>query len=89
MSNVVRILRPLHTDKFSTSCGGNKNTPVMLQTTAAVHPGASGGAVVNSEGLMVGLVTRYIVFVMVLKLTPAALHTNGILPYMFLSWYLS
>nr|CAD1819129.1 unnamed protein product [Ananas comosus var. bracteatus] len=57
VSNVVRILRPLHTDKFSTSYGGNKNIPVMLQTTAAVHPGASGGAVVNSEGLMVGLVT--------------------------------
>lgn len=31
----------------------------MLQTTAAVHPGASGGAVVNSDGRLVGLITRY------------------------------
>lgn len=33
--------------------------PVMLQTTAAVHPGASGGVLVNSHGRMVGLITRY------------------------------
>lgn len=33
--------------------------PAMLETTAAVHPGCSGGAVVNSEGHMIGLVTRY------------------------------
>lgn len=33
--------------------------PVMLETTAAVHPGGSGGAVVNSDGHMIGLVTRY------------------------------
>ncbi|KAL3851336.1 hypothetical protein ACJIZ3_013218 [Penstemon smallii] len=31
--------------------------PAMLQTTAAVHPGSSGGAVVNSNGCMIGLVT--------------------------------
>ncbi|KAG7962339.1 hypothetical protein I3843_09G062200 [Carya illinoinensis] len=31
--------------------------PVMLETTAAVHPGGSGGAVVNSDGHMIGLVT--------------------------------
>jgi peroxisomal leader peptide-processing protease len=30
----------------------------MLQTTAAVHPGASGGAVVNSDGQLVALITR-------------------------------
>lgn len=33
--------------------------PVMLETTAAIHPGGSGGAVVNSNGHMIGLVTRY------------------------------
>ena len=33
--------------------------PAMLETTAAVHPGGSGGAVVNSEGRMIGLITRY------------------------------
>uniref|UniRef100_A0A1S3WXI9 Glyoxysomal processing protease, glyoxysomal-like n=1 Tax=Nicotiana tabacum TaxID=4097 RepID=A0A1S3WXI9_TOBAC len=31
--------------------------PAMLETTAAVHPGGSGGAVVNSEGHMIALVT--------------------------------
>ncbi|KAL6567395.1 hypothetical protein OROGR_001063 [Orobanche gracilis] len=31
--------------------------PAMLETTAAVHPGSSGGAVVNSDGRMIGLVT--------------------------------
>uniref|UniRef100_A0A1J3DRU1 Glyoxysomal processing protease, glyoxysomal n=1 Tax=Noccaea caerulescens TaxID=107243 RepID=A0A1J3DRU1_NOCCA len=31
--------------------------PSMLETTAAVHPGGSGGAVVNSSGHMIGLVT--------------------------------
>ncbi|KAI9074078.1 hypothetical protein K1719_043970 [Acacia pycnantha] len=31
--------------------------PAMLETTAAVHPGTSGGAVINSDGHMIGLVT--------------------------------
>lgn len=31
--------------------------PVMLETTAAVHPGGSGGAVVDSSGRMIALVT--------------------------------
>ncbi|KAL6618993.1 hypothetical protein ACP70R_034132 [Stipagrostis hirtigluma subsp. patula] len=35
----------------------NMDIPVMLQTTAAVHPGASGGVLINAHGLMVGLVT--------------------------------
>ncbi|CAL4894242.1 unnamed protein product [Urochloa decumbens] len=35
----------------------NLDIPVMLQTTAAVHPGASGGVLINSHGLMVGIVT--------------------------------
>lgn len=33
---------------------------VVLVTTASVHPGASGGAIVNSDGHMIGLVTRYL-----------------------------
>ncbi|KAK3244188.1 hypothetical protein CYMTET_46191, partial [Cymbomonas tetramitiformis] len=33
------------------------STPSMLITTAAVHPGCSGGAVVNSAGQLVGIVT--------------------------------
>ncbi|GAY34564.1 hypothetical protein CUMW_012120 [Citrus unshiu] len=35
----------------------NSAYPVMLETTAAVHPGGSGGAVVNLDGHMIGLVT--------------------------------
>ncbi|XP_030543558.1 glyoxysomal processing protease, glyoxysomal [Rhodamnia argentea] len=31
--------------------------PAMLETTAAVHPGASGGLVVNFGGCMIGLIT--------------------------------
>uniref|UniRef100_A0A803LLK3 Glyoxysomal processing protease, glyoxysomal n=1 Tax=Chenopodium quinoa TaxID=63459 RepID=A0A803LLK3_CHEQI len=31
--------------------------PVMLETTAAVHPGGSGGAVVDSSGRLIALVT--------------------------------
>uniref|UniRef100_A0A1D1XJL6 Glyoxysomal processing protease, glyoxysomal n=1 Tax=Anthurium amnicola TaxID=1678845 RepID=A0A1D1XJL6_9ARAE len=31
--------------------------PVMLQTTAAVYPGMSGGAVISLDGRMIGLVT--------------------------------
>lgn len=38
------------------SCLGG-HLPAMLETTAAVHPGGSGGAVVNSEGHMIALVT--------------------------------
>ncbi|KAJ7968588.1 glyoxysomal processing protease, glyoxysomal [Quillaja saponaria] len=34
-----------------------RHFPAMLETTAAIHPGGSGGAVVNSEGHMIGLVT--------------------------------
>ncbi|XP_033752155.1 LOW QUALITY PROTEIN: peroxisomal leader peptide-processing protease-like [Pecten maximus] len=33
-----------------------RNHPVMIQTTCAVHAGASGGAVVDTEGRLVGLV---------------------------------
>lgn len=35
----------------------HEHFPAMLETTAAVHPGASGGAVINSDGHMIGLVT--------------------------------
>ncbi|KAL3522300.1 hypothetical protein ACH5RR_015134 [Cinchona calisaya] len=35
----------------------NGQFPAMIETTAAVHPGGSGGAIVNSDGHMIGLVT--------------------------------
>ncbi|KAJ0982934.1 hypothetical protein J5N97_011189 [Dioscorea zingiberensis] len=57
LASVVRLPGPLHNPK-STSAEYKENfVPVMLQTTAAVHPGASGGAVLNSDGHMIGLVT--------------------------------
>ncbi|XWS19623.1 hypothetical protein CRYUN_Cryun31cG0031600 [Craigia yunnanensis] len=34
---------------------GVSQFPAMLETTAAVHPGGSGGAVVNSDGCLIGL----------------------------------
>nr|DAD21000.1 TPA_asm: hypothetical protein HUJ06_022463 [Nelumbo nucifera] len=64
VARVVKAEIPLH------SCESNlpnsiatmhhnapKEVPVMLETTASVHPGGSGGAVVNSDGHMIGLVT--------------------------------
>lgn len=41
---------------------GPGQIPAMIETTAAVHPGGSGGAVVNSDGHMIGLVTRYSIY---------------------------
>ncbi|XP_058099879.1 glyoxysomal processing protease, glyoxysomal-like [Magnolia sinica] len=35
----------------------SSGVPVMLETTVASHPGSSGGAVVNSDGHMIGLAT--------------------------------
>ncbi|KAJ7546899.1 hypothetical protein O6H91_08G059800 [Diphasiastrum complanatum] len=42
---------------FDTS--SNEEIPAMLETTAAVHPGGSGGAVINEQGHLIGLVTRH------------------------------
>lgn len=50
VANVVRMPGP-------SMVGTGIGEPVMIQTTAAVHPGASGGAVVNLYGRLVGLVT--------------------------------
>ncbi|OIT27393.1 PREDICTED: glyoxysomal processing protease, glyoxysomal [Nicotiana attenuata] len=52
IAKVVEAKRPLLNQS---SLGGH--FPAMLETTAAVHPGGSGGAVVNSEGHMIALVT--------------------------------
>ncbi|XP_057471812.1 glyoxysomal processing protease, glyoxysomal isoform X1 [Actinidia eriantha] len=56
VAKVVEAKRPLPywTSQQENACG---HFPAMLETTAAVHPGGSGGAVVNSDGHMVGLVT--------------------------------
>nr|XP_043610522.1 glyoxysomal processing protease, glyoxysomal isoform X2 [Erigeron canadensis] len=36
---------------------GQRDFPAMIETTAAVHPGGSGGAILNSNGHMISLVT--------------------------------
>lgn len=57
ISKVIEAKRPqLH--QSNQPCG-EVLFPAMFETTAAVHPGSSGGAVVNSDGHMIGLVTRY------------------------------
>lgn len=57
LSKVVQIPGPIHTYGSSKAEARTISLPVMLQTTAAVHPGASGGAVISSNGHMIGLVT--------------------------------
>ncbi|KAJ8465199.1 hypothetical protein OPV22_027751 [Ensete ventricosum] len=57
VSHVVRVSEPLHIEKSGIVETEKGSVPVMLQTTAAVHPGASGGAVVDSDGHMIGLIT--------------------------------
>jgi hypothetical protein len=59
VSKVVSIQSAQHSHLSGTMEAGNRDIPVMLQTTAAVHPGASGGVLINSHGQMVGLITRY------------------------------
>ncbi|CAN6337191.1 unnamed protein product [Urochloa humidicola] len=57
VSKVVQIPSTQLSHPSDTVEADNMGMPVMLQTTAAVHPGASGGLLVNSHGLMVGIVT--------------------------------
>lgn len=54
IAKVVNPRKPLLYPSSSLPVG---EIPAMLETTAAVHPGGSGGAVVNSSGHMIGLVT--------------------------------
>ncbi|KAM0952186.1 putative peptidase S1, PA clan, peroxisomal/glyoxysomal leader peptide-processing protease [Dioscorea sansibarensis] len=57
LANVVQVPGLVHNSNSTSTKNKENLVPVMLQTTAAVHPGASGGAVVNSDGHMIGLVT--------------------------------
>ncbi|KAL8108054.1 glyoxysomal processing protease, glyoxysomal isoform X2 [Apium graveolens] len=56
VAKVVTARRPL-AHQSGDQENGNELIPAMIETTAAVHPGGSGGAVVNSDGHMIGLVT--------------------------------
>lgn len=58
VAKVVKAKKP-EPHLFTSQESSAEEVPVMLETTAAVHPGASGGAVVNSSGCMIALVTRY------------------------------
>jgi len=58
---VSKVVQIPSTQLSGTVEADNMDMPVMLQTTAAVHPGASGGILVNPHGLMVGIITRYII----------------------------
>ncbi|KAH6829095.1 hypothetical protein C2S53_013243 [Perilla frutescens var. hirtella] len=55
IAKVIEASRSLETR--SSKLNSCEQFPAMLETTAAVHPGSSGGAVVNSNGRMIGLVT--------------------------------
>ncbi|PNT70992.1 glyoxysomal processing protease, glyoxysomal isoform X1 [Brachypodium distachyon] len=57
VSKIVKIPSAQHSHLSSSLEAETMDTPVMLQTTAAVHPGASGGVLINSHGRMVGLIT--------------------------------
>lgn len=59
---VAKVVKAKAPPYYQSIQGGDTHIAAMLETTAAVHPGGSGGAVVNSEGHMIGLVTRYIGF---------------------------
>ncbi|KNA05024.1 hypothetical protein SOVF_194200 [Spinacia oleracea] len=56
VAKVVKAKKPL-LDLSALQGSPAEEIPVMLETTAAVHPGGSGGAVVNSSGRMIALVT--------------------------------
>lgn len=60
VAKVVKAKKPL-LDLSALQGSPAEEIPVMLETTAAVHPGGSGGAVVNSSGRMIALVTRYVI----------------------------
>uniref|UniRef100_A0A0E0DTI5 Glyoxysomal processing protease, glyoxysomal n=1 Tax=Oryza meridionalis TaxID=40149 RepID=A0A0E0DTI5_9ORYZ len=57
VSKIVKIPSTQHSQLSSVVEVNNMDIPVMLQTTAAVHPGASGGVLLDSLGRMVGLIT--------------------------------
>ncbi|KAK1557959.1 hypothetical protein Q3G72_034744 [Acer saccharum] len=54
VSKVVKAKLPSY---YQSILQGDSRYPVMLETTAAIHPGGSGGAVVNQNSHMIGLVT--------------------------------
>ncbi|KAL1335908.1 hypothetical protein HN51_030344 [Arachis hypogaea] len=56
-SGVVAKVVEAKTPQSYQSIHTHEQFSAMLETTAAVHPGASGGAVINSDGHMIGLVT--------------------------------
>ena len=58
-AGVVSKVVHLHPSPTDPSLSRGRCQVAQLQTSAAVHAGNSGGAVVNGNGKMIGLVTRY------------------------------
>lgn len=56
---VAKVVKAEIPSYYKSLLPGVSQFPAMLETTAAVNPGGSGGAVVNSDGRLIGLVTRY------------------------------
>ncbi|TYH67145.1 hypothetical protein ES332_D06G168800v1 [Gossypium tomentosum] len=54
---VAKVVKAEMPSYYKSLLPGVSQFPAMLETTAAVHPGGSGGAVVNSDGRLIGLVT--------------------------------
>ncbi|KAJ8761108.1 hypothetical protein K2173_000787 [Erythroxylum novogranatense] len=54
---VAKIVKAKVSSTYQSTQGEYSYVPAMLETTAAVFPGGSGGAVMNSKGYMIGLVT--------------------------------
>lgn len=54
---VAKVVKTKLPSYYKSRPGEDELFPAMLETTAAIHPGGSGGAVVNAAGHMIGLVT--------------------------------
>ncbi|OMO65200.1 hypothetical protein COLO4_31438 [Corchorus olitorius] len=55
---VAKVVKAEMPSYYKSVLPGVSQFPGMIETTAAVHPGGSGGAVVNADGCLIGLVTR-------------------------------
>ncbi|OMO76396.1 hypothetical protein CCACVL1_15703 [Corchorus capsularis] len=54
---VAKVVKAEMPSYYKSVLPGVSQFPAMIETTAAVHPGGSGGAVVNADGCLIGLVT--------------------------------
>ncbi|CAA7409128.1 unnamed protein product [Spirodela intermedia] len=57
VTKIVESQLPYSVNQEGEHRSKHESVPVMLQTTAAVYPGMSGGAVISLDGRMAGLIT--------------------------------